>query len=114
MLLARRVAEEAARLSGDAASTVFGPAWRRALDCQLGYSWGQSPYGVPRPALARHPLKVALGPVAEWPRKRGFAEALILWASPRQWESGPDEVTYAKVALDFESQSNRPLPLRPG
>ena len=36
------------------------------------------------------------------------------WASELQWVPGSGQVTYAELALDFESHSNRALPARPG
>ena len=36
------------------------------------------------------------------------------WASALQWTPGSSQVTYAELALDFESHSNRALPTGPG
>ena len=43
-----------------------------------------------------------------------LALSLVRWASALQWVPGSGQVTYAELALDFESQSNRALPARPG
>ena len=55
VLSARRAAEEAVRLGGDAASTVFGPAQGRGPDSRQGYGWEQLADGPLRPAPARDP-----------------------------------------------------------
>ena len=77
VLSARRAVEEAAKMGGDAASTVFGPTWGRGPDSRQGYGWGQLADGLLRPAPARDPLQLPQGPLAGWPWERGFAEALV-------------------------------------
>ena len=114
VLSARRPAEEAARLGGDVASTVFGPARGRGPDLRQGYEWEQLADGPLRPASARDSLQLPQGPLAGWPWERGFAEALVRSAPALQWVPGSGQVTYAELALDFESHSNRALPARPG
>ena len=79
-----------------------------------GYMWEQPADGPLRPAPARDPLQLPQGAMAGWPWERGFAEALVCWASALQWVPGSGQVTYAELALDFESHSNRALPARPG
>ena len=93
---------------------VFGPAWGRGPDSRRGYGGEQLADGPLRPALARDPLQLRQGPLAGWPWQRGFAEGLGIWASALQWTRGSSQVTYAKLALDFESHSNRALLARPG
>ena len=70
--------------------------------------------GPLRPAPAWDPLQLPQGPLVgrEW--ERGFAEALVRWASALQWVLGSGQVTYAKLALNFESHSNQALLARPG
>ena len=77
VLSARCAAEEAARLGGDAASTVFDPARGRGPDSRQGYGWEQLADGPLRPTLARDPLQLLQGPLAGWLWERGFAEALV-------------------------------------
>ena len=55
VLSARRAAEAAVRLGGDAASTVFGPARGHGLDSRRGYGWEQPADGPLRPTPARDP-----------------------------------------------------------
>ena len=114
VLSARRAAEEAARLGGDVASTVFVPARGGGPDSRQGYGWEQLADGPLRPAPALDPLQLPQGPLAGWPWDRSFAEALVRWALVLQWVLGSGQVTYAELALDFESHSNRALPARPG
>ena len=114
VLSARCAAEEAARLGGDVASTVFGPARGRGPDSRHGYGWEQLPDGPLLPAPARDPLQLPQGPLAGWPWERGFAEALVRWASALQWVPGSGQVTYTELAVHFESHSNRALPATPG
>ena len=64
VLSARRAAEEAARLGGDVASTVFSPARGRVPDSRQGYGWEQLVDGPLRPAPARDPLQLPRGPLA--------------------------------------------------
>ena len=80
---ARRAAKAAAKLSGDAASTVFGPdsARGRGPDSRQGYGWEQLADGPLRPTLARDPLQLPQGLLAGCPWERGLAEALVTWAS---------------------------------
>ena len=80
VLSARRAAEEAARLGGDLASTVFGPARGRGLDSRQGYGWEHLADGPLRPTPAHDPVQQPQGPLAGWPWERGFAEALVRWA----------------------------------
>ena len=113
-VLLARCAMEALRLGGDAASTVFGLARGRGPDSRQGYGWEQLVDGPLRPAPAQEPLQLLQGSLAGWPWERGFAEALVRWASALQWVPGLGQVTYPELALDFESHSNRALPAKPG
>ena len=120
VLSARRAAEEAARWArggggGDVASTVFGPArvGARTRGGDTG-AWEQLADGLLRPAPRRDPLQLPQGPLAGWPWERGFAQALVRWASSLEWIPGSGRVTYAELPLDFESHSNRAPPARPG
>ena len=114
VLSAFRAAEEAGRLGGDAASTVFGPARGRGPDSRWGLGWEQPGDGPLRPNLTRDRVQPPQGPLARWLWERGFEEALVHWASALQCVPGSGQVTYAELALDFESHSNRALPARPG
>ena len=76
--------------------------------------WEQLADGALRPAPARDPLELPQGPLARWTWERDFAEALVRWASALQWVPGSGQVTYAELALHFESHSNRALPTGPG
>ena len=80
-LSARRAVQEAARLCGNAASTVFGPARGQGPDSRQGYEWEQPADGPLRPVPTRDPPLLSHGPLAGWPWERGFAEALVHWAS---------------------------------
>ena len=84
----RRAAEEAARLGGGAASTVFGPAWGRGSESRQGFWWEQLADGLLRPALARDALQSPQGRLAWWPWEHGFAEALVCWTLALQWKPG--------------------------
>ena len=81
ILSACRAVEEAARLGGDTASTVFGPVRGLGPDSRRGYGWEQLADGPLRPIPARDPLQLPHGPLAGWPWERGFAEALVHLAS---------------------------------
>ena len=70
VLSARRAVEEAARLCGDAASTVFGPARGRGPDSRRGYGWEQLADGPLRPAPALDPCSCRR---ALWRGSRGSA-----------------------------------------
>ena len=96
------------------ASTVFGLARGRGPDSRQGYGWVQLAAGPLRPAPARDLPQLAPGPLAGCPWEHGFAEALVRWVTTLQWVPGSGQVTYAEVVLDFESDSNRALPPRPG
>ena len=64
-----------------------------------GYGWEQPADGPLRPAPARDPLQLPQGPTAGWPWERGFAEALVHWASALQWIPGSGQFTYAELQL---------------
>ena len=110
----RRAAEEATRVGGDVASTVFGPARSRGLDSRQGYGWEQVADRPLRPSPAWDPLQLPQGPLAGWPWEGGFAKALVRWSSALQWVPGSGQVTYAELALDFKSHINRALPATQG
>ena len=80
-LLARRAADGAVRLGGGVASTVFGPARGWGRDLRQGYGCEQPVDGPLRLAPARDPRQPPHGLLAGWPWERGFAEALVRWAS---------------------------------
>ena len=75
VLSARHAAEEAAKLGGDTASTVLGPAQGWGPDSRQWYGWGQLADGPLHPAPAQDALQLPQGQLAGWPWERGFAEA---------------------------------------
>ena len=77
-----------------------------------GSNWRTARPAAPRPALDL--LQLPLGPLAGWPWERGFAEALVHWASALQGIPCSSQVLYAELALDFESHNNQALQARPG
>ena len=106
VLSTRRAAEEAAQLNGDTASTVFGPARGRGSESRRGDGWEQLADGTLRSAPARDPVALPQGPLAGWPWARGFAMALVPWASAHQWIPGSSHITYAEPPVDFEFHNN--------
>ena len=83
----------------------------RIRDRGTGWSsWRMALHSAP----AGDPLQLPPGPLVWWPWERSFAETPVRWASALQWVLGLGRVTYAELALDFESHSNRALPARPG
>ena len=65
------------------------------------------------PHWTRDRVQLPQGPLAGWPWERGFVETPVHWSSALQWIPSSSQVTYADLALDFESHSNRALLARP-
>ena len=63
---------------------------------------------------ARDSLLVPQSSLAGWSWERGFVEALVHCALALQCILGSSDITYAELAPDFESHSNRALPAGPG
>ena len=66
---------------------------------------------APRPSAG--PPAATEGPAGGMAMERGFMEAVVRCASALQWVPGSGHVTYAELALYFESHSNRAPPARP-
>ena len=85
VLSPRHAVEEAARVGGDVASTVFGPARGQGPDSRQGYGWEQLADRPLSPPYRGNPPQLPQGPLAGWLWERGFAEALVRGASALQW-----------------------------
>ena len=48
-------------------------------------------------------MQLPLGTLDGWPWEHGFVEAVVHLGAVLQWTPGASQVTYAKLALDFES-----------